>query len=441
MAEGDPGFDVWGMDVARYGDWATLKYTNAKVRENYSRRFRIRFPNEELPEARPFKTTAIYDRLKEHNAVFGDYWGLEHALWFAPEGQEPKDVFSFRRTNDFDAVAAECRAVREGVGLLEISNFAKYEVSGPAAEWWLDHLLANKLPAIGRMALTPMLNAKGMLIGDFTVARLGPERFFIFGSGSAEQHHMRWFLAQLPPAGGVSVRPLGLALQGLQIAGPKSRDLLARVAGCDVSREAFPFLSFQPADVGMIPALIGRITFTGDLGYEIWVAPEYLRSLFDLLLKTGEDLGIRLFGGRALNSMRLEKSFGTWLREYRPIYTPIEAGLDRFVAMQKPDFIGREALVRSRDAGLRRKLSTLIVDAEDADVIADEPIFRDGKVVGWVTSGGYGHSVQKSIALGYVEVDHLDPSVDYAIEILGELRPARIAEQALFDPSGSRMRM
>ena len=440
IADGDPGFDVWGMDVARYGDWATLKYTNAKVRENYSRRFRIRFPNEELPAARPFKTTAIYDRLKERNAVFGDYWGLEHALWFAAPGEEARDLFSFRRTNDFESVAAECRAVREGVGLIEISNFAKYEVSGPGAEAWLDHLLPNRLPAAGRMVLTPMLNQTGMLIGDFTVARLAPETFYIFGSGLAEQYHMRWFLAHLPDRG-VTLRPLGLALQGLQIAGPKSRDLLARLASCDVSRQAFPFMSFRPADVGMIPAMIGRVTFTGDLGYEIWVKPEYLRSLFDVLTQTGEDLGLRLFGGRAFNAMRLEKSFGTWLREYRPIYTPFEAGLDRFVAMQKPDFVGREGLLRARDAGPRRKLSTLVVAAGDADVIADEPIWRDGKVVGWVTSGGFGHWVRTSIALGYVAIEQLDPSAEYAVEILGELRPARIAEQALFDPSGSRMRM
>jgi dimethylglycine dehydrogenase len=440
ISEGDPGFDVWGMDVARYGDWATLKYTNAKVRENYSRRFRIRFPNEELPAARPFKTTPIYDRLKERNAVFGDYWGLEHALWFAPPDAEPKDLFSFRRTNDFESVAAECRAVREGVGLIEISNFAKYEVTGPGAEAWLDHLLPNRVPAAGRMVLTPMLNQTGMLIGDFTVARLAPETFYIFGSGIAEQYHMRWFLAHLPDQG-VTLRPLGLALQGLQIAGPKSRDLLARLASCDVSREAFPFMSFRSADIGMIPAMIGRVTFTGDLGYEIWVKPEYLRSLFDVLTETGEDLGLRLFGGRAFNAMRLEKSFGTWLREYRPIYTPFEAGLDRFVALQKPEFVGREGLLRARDAGPRRKLSTLVVAAGDADVIADEPIWRNGKVVGWVTSGGYGHSVRTSIALGYVATEQLDPSAEYAVEILGELRPARIAEQALFDPSGSRMRM
>ena len=372
--------------------------------------------------------------------MFGDYWGLEHALWFAPPGQEPKDLFSFRRTNDFESVAAECRAVRDGVGLIEISNFAKYEVTGPGAEAWLDRLLPNRMPAVGRMVLTPMVNHAGLLIGDFTVARLAPETFYIFGSGLAEQFHMRWFLAHLPDRG-VTLRPLGLALQGLQIAGPKSRDLLARLATCEVSREAFPFMAFRSFDIGMIPAIVGRVTFTGDLGYEIWVKPEYLRSLFDLLTETGEDLGIGLFGDGRSTRMRLEKSFGTWLREYRPIYTPFEAALDRFVAMQKPDFIGREGLLRARDAGPRRKLSTLVVDAADADVIADEPIWRDGKVIGWVTSGGYGHSVRKSIALGYVAVEQHDPLAAYAVEILGELRPARIAEQALFDPSGSRMRM
>ncbi|MFT4133695.1 GcvT family protein [Labrys sp. (in: a-proteobacteria)] len=439
MVHGDPGFDVWGMDVARYGDWTTLSHTNAKVRENYARRFRIRFPNEELPAARPFRTTPVYDRLESRNAVFGDMNGLEHALWFAPSKAEARDEFSFRRANDFPHVAAECAAVREGVGLLEISNFAKYEISGKGAEAWLDTILPNRLPARGRMVLTPMLNENGMLIGDFTLAREADDRFMIFGSGLAEQYHMRWFQAHLPEAG-VTLRAHGLDLVGLQVAGPKSRELLARLVDADLSKETFPFMAVGRFNVGTVPALIGRVTYTGDLGYEIWVKSEHQRALFDLLMKEGTGLGIRLFGGRALNALRLEKSFGSWSREYRPIYTPWEAGLERFVSTQKSEFIGRDALLRARDEGPKRRLATFVVDALDADVIGDEPIWRDGKVVGWVTSGGYAHHAKASVALGYVEAAAFDATAAYEIEIIGERRPARVAPEPLFDPKGLRMR-
>jgi dimethylglycine dehydrogenase len=439
MVHGDPGFDVWGMDVARYGDWTTLTHTNAKVRENYARRFRIRFPNEELPAARPFRTTPIYDRLESHNAVFGDMCGLEHALWFAPSKAEAKDDFSFRRANDFPHVAAESAAVREGVGLLEISNFAKYEISGKGADAWLDNLLPNRLPAKGRMVLTPMLNEQGMLIGDFTLASEADDRFWVFGSGLAEQYHMRWFQAQLPESG-VALRAHGLDLVGLQIAGPKSRELITRLVHEDLSKEAFPFMAFGRFNVGTVPAIVGRVTYTGDLGYELWVKPEHQRALFDLLMKEGADLDLKLFGGRALNSLRLEKSFGSWSREYRPIYTPWEAGLERFVSTQKPAFIGRDAMLKARDAGPSRKLATFVVDALDADVIGDEPIWRDGKVVGWVTSGGYAHHSKASVALGYVEAAAFDSSAPYEIEIIGERRAAKVAAEPLFDPKGLRMR-
>ncbi len=439
MVDGDPGFDVWGMDVARYGDWATMAYTNAKVRENYSRRFRIQFPNEELPAARPLKTTPIYDRLKARGAVFGASWGLEHALWFARPGDEPRDIFSFRRPNDFEAVGEECHAVREGVGMLEISTFANYEVVGPAAAEWLDRILPNRLPKIGRMVLTPMLNENGTLIGDFILARAADDHFFIFGSGVAEQYHMRWFQRHLPRSG-VTVIPRSLDMLGLQIAGPKSRDLLQRLTLRDVSAEAFKFMAFDRMDIGMIPARVGRVSFTGSLGYEIWVRPEYLAALFDLLVETGADLGLRCFGGRALNSLRLEKSWGTWAREYRPIYTPFEAGLDRFVAVQKEDFIGKEGVIAARDAGPARRLTTFVVDADGADVISDEPIWRNGEVVGWVTSGGYAHFTKSSVALGYVKSEAVDPTADYEIEIIGDRRPARIAAEPLYDPDAAAMR-
>ena len=439
MVDGDPGADIWGMDVARYGDWATLAYTNAKVRENYSRRFRIRFPNEELTAARPLCTTPIYERLQARHAVFGDYCGLEHALWFAPSAAEATELITFHRSNAHAHVAAECGAVRDSVGLLEISNYGKFDVTGAGAEEWLSHVMANRVPKVGRIALTPMLNERGKLIGDFTMARVSQDRVFLVCTYAAENHYRRWFERHAPPAG-VSVRPCAMQYVGLSVAGPHSRALLQSVTHEDLSSAAFPFLSFRRMDVGMIPALVGRISFTGDLGYEIWVTSEYQRALYDLLVGAGAAYDLRLFGGRALNAMRLEKSFGTWAREYRPIYGPYEAGLGRFVDLRKDSFVGRAAALEEKESGGKLRLVTFTIDARDADTSGDEPIWHDGRVIGWVTSGGYGHSVQRSLALGYVPKEYAEVTGGFEIEILGERCKATRQPAAVFDPDGSRMR-
>jgi dimethylglycine dehydrogenase len=439
MVDGDPGADIWAMDVARYGDWATLAYTNAKVRENYSRRFQIRFPNEELSAARPLRTTPIYERLTAQHAVFGDYCGLEHALWFAPSAAEAKEDIAFHRSNAHDHVAAECRAVREAVGLIETSNYGKFEVSGPGTEQWLSYIMANRVPKVGRIALSPMLNERGRLIGDFTLCRLEPERVFLICTYAAEVYYRRWFERHPPPAS-VTVRPCAMEYVGLSLAGPRSQALLQGLTRADLSSKAFPFLSFRRIDIGMVPALLGRISFTGDLGYEIWVTSEYQRALYDLLVSAGATYGMRHFGGRALNAMRLEKSFGTWAREYRPIYGPYEAGLGRFVDLDKGDFVGRAAALEERHSGGRLQLVSFAVDAREADAVGDEPIWHEGKVVGWVTSGAYGHSVQRSLALGYVPAALARATSGFEIELLGERRKAMRQDAAAFDPSGTRMR-
>lgn len=443
MIHGDPGFDIWAMDVSRYGDWATMAYTNAKVRENYSRRFSIRFPNEELPAGRPLRTTPIYDLLAAKGAQFGVAYGLEVPLWFAPEGI--RDEFSWRRSSDFAHVAQEVRAVRERVGLTEISSFAKYRVTGKGAKAWLDRMLACNLPKPGRMTLAPMLKKNGKLIGDFTLANLasanGKEEWLIFGSGIAEQYHMRWFEQHLPADGSVQVEALGLARVGLSIAGPDARKVLEKLTRADVSNSAFPFMAIRNMDIGMAPCLVGRISYTGDLGYEIWMAPEYQRTVFHALMEAGAEFGIGLFGSRALNALRLEKNYGSWGREYRPIYGPLEAGLDRFVAYNKgADFIGKAGAAAERASGGKMRLRAFIMDADDADVIGDEAIWHGGAVVGWITSGGYAHNAGKSIAMGYVPREVADETEGFEIELLGKRHKARLQPVALFDPELERMR-
>lgn len=492
MVHGDPGFDVWGMDVARFGEWATLRYTNAKVRENYSRRFSIRFPNEELPAARPAQTTPLYDTMLANNAVMGDSWGLETPLWFAPKGSEPKDVVSFHRSNDFGPIGEEVRATREKVGVTEIANFAKYEVSGPGAEDFLNRLMTNRMPKTGRIVLTPMLNEFGRLIGDFTIAKAGEERFMIWGSSAAQKYHMRWFEKHLPKDGPraseVRIHRFDQTLVGLSIAGPKSRDLLQKLVDVDISTKAFRFMDFREMAVGGAPCMVNRITYTGDLGYEIWMAPAYQRLVYKAIKEAGEEFGLIDFGMRALLSMRLEKNFPTWFRELRPIYGPFEGSMDRFIKLEKNDFIGREAAAREQAAGPKLRRVSFIVDAADADVMGDEPIWAkvggkdygtvekphgygaprfdaggkevrgsnaaegasavrgivdgDWRVVGWVTSGGYAHYVEKSMAQGYVPaaLAENESAGLFEIEILGHRRPARINVEPPFDPSGEKMR-
>jgi dimethylglycine dehydrogenase len=438
MIHGDPGYDVFAMDVARYGDWATLSYTNPKVQENYARRFSIRFPNEELQAARPHKTTPIYDRMLALGAQMGDSWGLEAPLWFSPDGTQ--DVFSWRRSTDFDHVAAEVRACREAVGVFETSGFSKFHVTGPGSAAFLDHVLACKLPKPGRMALAPMLKENGKLQGDLTVACLADDDWMLFGSGMAEVFYARWFEQHMPGDGSVTLDVIGLGLCGLSVSGPKSRALMQRLTGQDMSNDGFRFMGFKQIDVAMAPCFVGRVSFTGDLGYELWMKPEFQRQVFERLLAEGADLGVKPFGLRALNAMRLEKNFGGWGREYRPVYGPVEAGLSRFIAYEKGAFVGREGAVAERDQGGKLRLLSFIVDARDADVIGDEPIWHDGSVVGWVTSGGYAHHSDASVALGYVPRDVADSDGPWAIELLGEKRGARVQRVPLFDANAERMR-
>ncbi len=439
MAEGDPGADVLAMDVSRFGAFATPKYTSLKVHENYRRRFRLAFPNEELPDGRPSRRTPIYDRLREHGAVFGANFGLEHALWFAPSGVAPLETPTYRRSEAFEHVGRECRAVRAGVGLYETSNYGKYEIAGRGARAWLDRLLACRLPPQGRMALAPMLNDAGRVVGDLTVACLAADRFMLTGSGFAEEFHMRWLFANDPPPD-VAARSLCSTLCGFSIAGPNARALLERLVRDDLSAAAFRLFACRETAVGMSPALVSRAGFTGELGYEVWVTPDYQPTLFDELREAGRDLGLTLFGGRALGSLRLEKGYGSFNKDFRPDYTPGETGLDRFVDFDKSTFRGREAAMAERERGPKRRFVTLVVDAGDADVVGYESIMKDDRAVGYVTSGGYGHCVGQSIALGYVPAELARHGERFTLDLFGEERSAVVTLRAPYDPDGAKLR-
>ncbi|MBT4040970.1 MAG: FAD-dependent oxidoreductase [Rhodospirillales bacterium] len=439
MVDGEASCDVFAMDVARFGDYCSRSYTRDTVVQNYQRRFAVGYPNEELPAGRPLKTTPMYGVWKSQNAVFGAMYGMEAVNYFAPEGEEPYEIPTFRRSNAFDTIGEECRAVREAVGLNEVHNFGKYEFTGPDAESWLNYLLTNRVPKQGRMTLSAMLNPSGKLMGDFTISRLGPGRIQLTASYGAQAFHMRWFLDHLPESG-VAVENVSDTRIGLQVAGPNARKVMEKVTRNDVSNEAFPFLSVGEMEVGMVPAIVCRVSYTGALGYEIYVTPNHQIALYEALVAAGADLGMRPFGMRAMMSLRLEKSFGSWMREYKPDYTPAETGLDRFVKTEKNDFIGRDAAVADQENPPARKLVTMVVDALDADVVADEPIWLGDDVVGFVTSGGYAHYSKKSVAMGFVPREMAVDGAAFEIEILGNRRPATIFTAPLFDPDAAQMR-
>jgi len=471
MVDGDPGHDIFGMDVARYGDFTTRGYTNAKVRENYSRRFSIRFPNEELSAARPQQTTPLYDiMVRDNHAVMGDTWGLETPLWFAPSAEEANDILSFHRSNDFQHVGNEVRSVRERVGVTEIANFAKYKISGNGAEDWLNHLMTNSMPQTGRIVLTPMLNHSGKLIGDFTIAKAADNEFYVWGSSGAQIYHMRWFEQHLPQGSNVFIHRYGQTMVGLSIAGPQSRAVLQKLTDTKVDNTSLRFMDHRPIDIAACPCLVNRITYTGDLGYELWMEPAYERKIYLAIKEAGNEFGIADFGMRALLSMRLEKNFPTWFAELRPIYGPFEGGMERFVKLEKNHFIGRDkAAEEYADGGKLRRVSFTIA-TEQTDVMGDEPIWaktdtdyqgketqkppiqteerRNGeaieiwRVIGWVTSGGYGHTVKQSLAQGYIPAELADHTQAdfFEIEILGNRYSARLITEPLFDSEGSKMR-
>ena len=439
MIEGEVERDPRGFDVSRFGTWTSPGYTVPKVIENYQMRFSVGYPNEERPAARPFRVTPMYDKFTEMRAVWGQQYGLEVPNYYALPNEPVYETPTFKRSNAWEATRQEVMAVREGVGINEVQNFGKYLVKGPKARAWLDRIMAGTIPKVGRLSLTPMLAHSGKIFGDFTVSCLSEQEFQLTASYGAQGWHQRWFEQNMTD--GVTVENISDARSGFQIAGPKARELLSRVTRADVSAEAFKFMDVKPMTVGMANCIVQRVSYTGDLGYEIFTDHMSVRHLWDVLTAAGGDLGLRAFGMRAMMSLRLDKWFGSWGREFSPDYTPCETGLDRFIRWNKDaDWIGKAPAMAEKAAGAKRRLVTFIVDAKDADVVAWEPIWLEGAVVGYCTSGGYAHFSQKSLALGFLPADKIKDGLECEIEILGERRRAVVHLAPLWDGDGARMR-
>ena len=435
IIDGEPSIDVWAMDVARFGNYASPQYGTIKSSENYERRFIMTFPNETLPKGRKQKTTALYDRFVSKGAVMGDSFGLESVLWFA---NNPKDAYeepTIKRSRSHDYVSKEVKNVRENVGVTEIANFSKHEFQGPDARKFLDYVLAGRIPKPGRICLNPMLTPKGKLYGDLTVACLNDNKFIVFGSGAVQEMHRRWFESHLKDFD-VVYKNRSDDFHGLALSGPKSRNLLQKLVKENISNENFKFRDVREMYVAGVPAIVNRISFTGELGYEVYVAPHFQLKLYEEMEAAGKEFNLKPFGSRALMSMRLEKNWGAWTLDFRPDFTAKESGLDFFIDWNK-DFIGKESAKKDNS---KLKLTPLIIETDDIDVTNNEAVVKDGKSIGYITSGGFAHHVKKSIAYSYLDEEILKTNEKFQVEINGNFYNSTIIKEPLYDPRGTKMR-
>ena len=466
IVEGEPSIDMMGVDPRRFGDYAGEGYLIEKNEEAYAKVFTVHYPDEEREGARPLRQTPCYSRMKDLGAVFGSVFGWERPNWFAPKGYELSEAdldrpdvllnhnhpdvagepirekWSFRRSNYFEHVGAECRHVTEKVGLQDMSAFAKCRISGPGAEAWLDGLLSNAVPKkVGRVTLSYLLTTKGGVRSEFTVYKTAPQEYYLVSAGAYERHDQDYLKKALPQDGSVSFERLTTAMGVLVLAGPRSRDVLKKLTRADLSNEAFPWLTGQRISIGAAPVDALRVNFIGELGWEIHHPIEMQNYIFDKLMAAGAEFDIKPFGIKAMTLMALEKSYKLIPRELSIEYNAYESGLDRFISLKKPGFLGKDGLLAGKDAGLGWQLVTMeVLGVTDADARGSEPIYLGDELVGRVTSGGYGWRVGKSLALAMLRPAHAAVGTALEISILGERRKAIIIPDSPFDPDNSALK-
>ena len=441
IVEGEPTIDMLGVDPRRFGDYATGAYLKAKNEEAYANVFTVHYPDEERPAGRPLRTAPCYQRMKSLGAVFGQKFGWERPNWYAPKGVPQQDHWSFRRSRWFEPVGEECRNVRDHVGLLDMTAFAKAHLSGPGAAAFLDQLVANRLPRVGRVGLCHALNSRGGVHSEFTIHREAKDRFYLVSAGAFQRLDHDWLKRQMPNDGSLRFEDLTATMGVLVLAGPNSRELLARVCDADLSNDAFPWLTGRDATVGLASAKLLRLNFVGELGWEIHHRIDYQNTIFDALVAAGDDLGLRPFGIRAMDSLRVEKSYRMIGAELSIEYSALESGLDRFVRLDKGDFVGRAGLLAWQQRGFANAFVTLEVDApKDADPIGNNPLYVNGEMVGRSTAGNYGFRVQKSLALGMLRPELAVVGQHLEIDVLGERCPAKVVAESPWDSANERLR-
>ena len=442
IIDGEPTIDMLGVDPRRFGDYATKSFLIEKNEEAYANVFTVHYPDEEREAGRPLRQAPCYDRLKDLGAVFGQKFGWERANWFAPKDIEPIDDWSFRRSKWFSHVGNECLNVQNNVGVLDMTAFAKCRISGPGAKDFLDNLVANKLPQKnGRVNLCHALNTRGGVHSEFTIAKESNESYYLVSAGAFQRLDHDWIKKWMPKDRSVSFENLTNSIGVLVLAGPKSRDLIKKISNSDFSNNAFPWLSAQKIDVGLAPSIAMRMNFVGELGWELHHPIEYQNYIFDTLMEAGEEFGVKPFGIRAMDSLRIEKTYKLVGTEMSIEYAAYESGLDRFVHLNKGNFIGRDALVKWQQDGFENKMVTLeVFDIEDADALGNNAVYNNNIVIGRATGGNYGFRVKKSLAIAMVKPEFSKIGTELQMDILDKKHKVIVIEDSPYDPMNEKIR-
>lgn len=443
IIEGEPSLDLWPLDITRFGQQSmSTKYLTERTKEIYGKHYTISWPYEEHISARGIKKSPLYNILKDKGAVYGEKFGWERANWFAPKGVNPEDELTFGIPNWFTHVGNEHRAVREKVGLIDQSSFSKFEIKGKKALEFLNYLAVNNInkPA-GSVTYTQLCNERGGVVSDVTISRLSENLFFIITGAAFGVHDFWWIKKHMPDDGSVILHDVTSSYSMINICGPYSRKLLNRVTTDNISNENFKFCQCRYINIGYANVLAVRITYTGELGYELYIPPEYALHVYELLWENGQDLEVSNVGYRAIDSLRIEKGYRYWGAELTPDYSPYDSGVDFCVSLNKGNFVGRDALLKIRDNGSESKLCCFTLEIEKPVLFrGGEAICRNGEVLGVVTSGGYGYTVGKNIAYGFLTQGD-SKHKDYEIEVYGEIIPANRHEQTLYDPDRKKIFM
>ncbi len=442
MAGGEPTIDMLGVDPRRYGDYCTREYLKVKNEEAYAHVFITHFPDEERPAGRPLRTAPCYERMRDLGAVFGQVAGWERPNFFAADGSPREDDWSFRRSKWFEHSVREARNVAENVGLYDATAFAKCRVSGPGAEAFLDGMVANKLPQeTGRLTLCHSLTEKGGVHSEFTIIKEAADSFYLVSAGALQRLDHDYLRKRMPADGSVRFQDISGATGVLVAAGPKSRELMRRVSRADFSNAAFPWLSSRMIEVNLAPCRAARVNYVGELGWELHHPIEYQNHIFDALMAAGGDLGLKPFGARAQDMLRIEKSYRGVGTELSIEYAALESAMDRFVRLNKGDFLGRGGLTEWRDRGFKNQLVTLEVhDVKDADALGNNAIFRNGKAVGRATSGNYGPRLGKSLAMAMAPPEMAGVGEEFEMDILGTMHRVTVLEESPYDPKNEKLR-